>query len=489
MKCYMLDILTKINNLINSAVWGTPMLVLIIVTGIYLTIQTKFFQITHAAQIFSHTIGNLFHQNSKTASSSERTSISPFQALCTALAGTIGVGNIAGVAAAIVSGGPGAIFWMWVSAFFGMMTHYSEIVLGICYRRRNSDGEWCGGAMYYLRDGLGSKKGCETLGKVLANLFSVFCILASFGIGNMSQVNTIAHNVISAFRCPILDKTIVIGSLYLNLYALTIGFVLMILAGLVILGGIRRISQITEKLVPLMACTYIIGALFVLLGNITMLGEVLRSIFSFAFGFRAMGGAAIGIAIQNAIMWGFKRGVFSNEAGLGSSVTVHAAADVDEPAKQGMWGIFEVFADTIVVCTLTAFAILSSGLIDLQTGKVLTAAQSTALVSEAFGTVFNIGGIKFGSIFIAIAILFFAFATVLGWSYYGTKAWEFLFGTKSTIIYKCIFVVFIIIGATMDLDLVWDISDTFNGLMAIPNLIGVLALSGTVVRITKERDG
>ena len=465
------------------------MFLFILITGIYLTFRTYFFHVTHSRQIFSTTFGSIFQVTPHTATSSESTSISPFQALCTALAGTMGVGNIAGVAAAIVSGGPGAVFWMWVSAFFGMMTHYCEIVLGIHYRCKNADGEWCGGAMYYLRDGLGSKKGFQTLGKALAYLFSIFCVLASFGMGNMSQANTIAHNIISVFRFPALDKTISFGSLYVNLYALTIGFILMLLIGLVILGGIQRISQITEKLVPFMACAYIFGTLLVLLGNFSMLGEVFHSIISFAFGSRALGGAAIGIAIQNAVTWGLKRGIFSNEAGLGSSVIVHAAANVSDPVRQGMWGIFEVFADTIVVCTLTAFAILSSGLIDLQTGEVLTNAKPTALVSEAFGTVFHIGEIRFGSIFIAIAILFFAFATILGWSYYGAKAWEFLFGTRSTIIYKGIFVLFIMIGATMNLDLVWNISDAFNGLMAIPNLIGVLALSGTVVRITRERDG
>ena len=465
------------------------MFLFILITGIYLTFRTYFFHVTHSRQIFSTTFGSIFQVTPHTATSSESTSISPFQALCTALAGTMGVGNIAGVAAAIVSGGPGAVFWMWVSAFFGMMTHYCEIVLGIHYRCKNSDGEWCGGAMYYLRDGLGSIKGFQPLGKALAYLFSIFCVLASFGMGNMSQANTIAHNIISVFRFPALDKTISFGSLYVNLYALTIGFILMLLIGLVILGGIQRISQITEKLVPFMACAYIFGTLLVLLGNFSMLGEVFHSIISFAFGSRALGGAAIGIAIQNAVTWGLKRGIFSNEAGLGSSVIVHAAANVSDPVRQGMWGIFEVFADTIVVCTLTAFAILSSGLIDLQTGEVLTNAKPTALVSEAFGTVFHIGEIRFGSIFIAIAILFFAFATILGWSYYGAKAWEFLFGTRSTIIYKGIFVLFIMIGATMNLDLVWNISDAFNGLMAIPNLIGVLALSGTVVRITKERDG
>lgn len=482
----MLDMIAKINGAINSVVWGIPMLVLIIGTGIYLTVRTRFFQITHAGHVSAKTIGGVFKKGSNVTNSQEKASISQFQALCTALAATIGVGNIAGVAAAIAAGGPGAIFWMWLSAFFGMMTNYSENVLGIYYRRKNSHDEWCGGAMYYLRDGLGSKKGCAVLGKILAVLFSIFCVLASFGIGNMSQVNTISGNITSVFRIRALDRVIVIGSARINLYALIVGLLLMVLAGLVIVGGIKRIAQVTEKFVPFMACAYILGALIVFIVNIGKVGEVFGAIFSFAFGFRALGGAAIGLAVKSAVTWGFKRGVFSNEAGLGSSVMVHSASNVVEPVRQGMWGIFEVFADTIVVCTLTAFSILSTGLIDLQTGEMLSTNEQTALVSEAFGTVFNIGGINIGGAFIAIAILLFAFSTVLGWSYYGTKAWEFLFGTKATIIYKIVFVVFIVFGATMNLDLAWDISDTFNGLMAIPNLIGVLTLSGTVIKITRN---
>ncbi len=482
----MYEVVESVNSAINGVVWGVPMLVLIIGTGIYLTIRTGFFQITKAGHVHRETIGGVFKKGNSVTKSNEKHSISQFQALCTALAATIGVGNIAGVAAAIAAGGPGAVFWMWLSAFFGMMTNYSENVLGIYYRRKNENGEWCGGAMYYLRDGLGSKKGCKTLGKVLAVLFSCFCILASFGIGNMSQVNTISSNITSVFYIEALDKTLLPDSLNINLYALIVGIVVMIFVGLVVVGGIKRIAQVTEKVVPFMAVVYIIGALVVFFANITKAGEVFASIFSFAFGFRAIGGAAVGVAIKNAATWGFKRGVFSNEAGLGSSVMVHSASNVVEPVKQGLWGIFEVFADTIVVCTLTAFAILSSGLIDLHTGEVLTDAKSTALVSEAFGTVFNVGGVNVGGIFIAIAILFFASSTVLGWSYYGTKAWEFLFGTKSTIIYKVVFVLFVLCGATMNLGLAWDISDTFNGLMALPNLIGVLTLSGTVVRITKN---
>lgn len=482
----MADLIERVNSAINGVVWGIPMLILIIGTGIYMTVRTGFFQITRVRHVASKTIGGVFRKGSSVTDSSEKASISQFQALCTALAATIGVGNIAGVAAAIAAGGPGAIFWMWLSAFFGMMTNYSENVLGIYYRRKNSRDEWCGGAMYYLRDGLGSKKGCSGLGKALAVLFSIFCVLASFGIGNMSQVNTIAGNITSVFHIDALDRTFAIGSVSINLYALIVGILLMLLAGLVIVGGIKRIAQVTEKFVPFMACAYILGALIIFIANIGKIGEVFGAIFSFAFGFRAIGGAAVGIAVKTAATWGFKRGVFSNEAGLGSSVMVHSVSNVVEPVKQGMWGIFEVFADTIVVCTLTAFSILSTGLIDLQTGEVLSANEQTALVSEAFGTVFNFGNVNLGGAFIAVAILLFAFSTVLGWSYYGTKAWEFLFGTKATIIYKIVFVVFIVFGATMNLDLAWDISDTFNGLMAVPNLIGVLTLSGTVIKITKN---
>lgn len=355
----MLELIANVNGAVNGVVWGIPMLILIIGTGVYLTVRTRFFQITHARHVGAKTIGGVFRKGSSVTSSKEKTSISQFQALCTALAATIGVGNIAGVAAAIAAGGPGAVFWMWLSAFFGMMTNYSENVLGIYYRRKNSHDEWCGGAMYYLRDGLGSKKGCDAIGKVLAVLFSVFCILASFGIGNMSQVNTISGNITSVFRIDALDRMIVIGTARVNLYALIVGLLLMVLAGLVIVGGIKRIAQVTEKFVPFMACAYILGALVVFIVNIGKIGEVFGAIFSFAFGFRAVGGAAAGLAVKSAVTWGFKRGVFSNEAGLGSSVMVHSASNVVEPVRQGMWGIFEVFADTIVVCTLTAFSILS----------------------------------------------------------------------------------------------------------------------------------
>ncbi|MGN0408747.1 MAG: alanine/glycine:cation symporter family protein [Bacteroides sp.] len=462
----MIETITHINQTINNFVWGIPCLALLIGTGVLMTCLTKCFQVTHFKHWMKCTIGAVFSKSSGVTDKSEKHSISQFQSLCTALAATIGVGNIAGVATAIVSGGPGAIFWMWVAAFFGMMTNYSENVLGIYFRRKNEHGEWSGGAMYYLRDGLGSYKGCRSLGKILSVLFSVFCIFASFGIGNMGQINTISSNMQSVFSIP----------------GWVTGLVLMVIAGLVIVGGIKRIASVTEKLVPFMAIAYVAGALIISAMHIDQFGAVFSSIFSFAFGFRALGGAAIGIAVKNAVTWGFKRGVFSNEAGLGSSVMVHSASNVKEPVRQGMWGIFEVFTDTIVVCTLTAFPILSSGMVNLETGAMNTTSEKSALLAEAFSSAFG----PLGGTFVAVAVLLFAFSTVIGWSYYGTKAWEFLFGTASTKIYKIIFVLFIVVGATMSLDLAWDISDTFNGLMSIPNLIGVISLSPVVMKITKN---
>ncbi len=462
-----LSLVETVNNAVNGFVWGLPMLILLVGTGILMTVLTKCFQIFHIRHWVKNTIGGIFKDSHVTAHTArEDMQISQFQSLCTALAATIGTGNIAGVAAAIAAGGPGAIFWMWVVAFFGMMTNFSENVLGIYYRIRNERNEWCGGAMYYLRDGLGKKKGCAQIGAFLAVMFSIFCILASFGIGNMSQINSIAVNMNSAFNIP---------------FAVT-GAFLMILAGLVIVGGLKRIAAVTEKLVPFMAVIYLIGALIVLFVNFDQVGAVFASIIKGAFGMRAVGGGIVGSGVAMAVQWGMKRGVFSNEAGLGSSVMVHSSSNVREPVVQGMWGIFEVFADTIIVCSLTAFAVLSSGLVDLETGKVLSDNVSTALVAEAFSTVFG----KTGASFIAVAILFFAFSTVLGWSQYGSKGFEYLFGRKAVKGYQIVFVVFVMIGATMDLSLAWDLSDTFNGMMAIPNLIGVIALSGTVMKITKN---
>ena len=463
----MIEIITNVNGIVNNFVWGIPMLVLLVGTGILMTCLTKVFQISHFGYWMKHTLGSIFTDKHITAhTDKEDQSITQFQSLCTALAATIGTGNIVGVSSALLFGGPGAIFWMWIVAFFGMMTNYSENVLGIYYRRKNDKGEWCGGAMYYLRDGLGAKNGMKPLGSVLAMLFAVFCLLASFGIGNMSQINSIAGNMKAAFHIP----------------TVATGIVLMILAGLVVLGGIKRIATVTEKLVPFMAIFYIIGSLVLCIINAGQLIPALASIFKGAFAMKAVGGGIVGSGIKLAVTWGMKRGVFSNEAGLGSSVMVHSSSNVKEPVRQGMWGIFEVFADTIVVCTLTAFTVLSSGLVDLTTGEVLSTAEDSALVGQAFATVFG----SAGPAFIAIAILLFAFSTVLGWSHYGSKAFEYLFGSKATIIYRVIFIVFILGGATMSLELAWDLSDTFNGLMAIPNLIGVITLSPIVSKITKN---
>ncbi len=463
----MVNVITEINGKVNGFVWGLPMLVLLVGTGILMTALTKVFQITHIGYWMKHTLGSIFTDRHITKHTGEDDqSISQFQSLCTALAATIGTGNIVGVASALICGGPGSIFWMWIVAFFGMMTNYSENVLGIYYRRKNEKGEWSGGAMYYLKDGLGGKKGMRQIGSVLAVLFSVFCLLASFGIGNMSQINSIAGNMKAAFGIP----------------KAATGVFLMILAGLVILGGIKRIANVTEKLVPFMAILYIVGALVVCVANIGRFGAVFGAIFKGAFAMRAVGGGIVGSGVKLAVTWGMKRGVFSNEAGLGSSVMVHSSSNVKEPVRQGMWGIFEVFADTMIVCTLTAFTVLSSGLVDLDTGAVLSEAEDSALVGEAFATVFG----PAGPAFIAVAILLFAFSTVLGWSHYGSKAFEYLFGSRAAVIYRVVFIVFILGGATMSLNLAWDLSDTFNGLMAIPNLIGVLSLSPVVAMITKN---
>ena len=468
--------LASINDVINTFVWVNIGLFLLIGSGILLTCCTKFFQITHVKHWWKMTIGSLFVRDSNVTKKTDKKTISQFQALCTALAATIGTGNIAGVSAAIVIGGPGAVFWMWVAAFFGMMTNFSENILGIYFRRRNSDGEWSGGSMYYLKDGMGSYKGCKGISSVLATLFAIFAILASFGIGNMGQVNKITLNLESAFF-----KNVSLGAVAgIPIVNLLIGVALMILGGLIIIGGLQRIAAVAERIVPFMAIAYVIGALVIFFMNIQQAGAIFSSIFRFAFGIKAVAGGAAGVAISQVITQGCKRGVFSNEAGLGSSVMVHSSSNVKEPVKQGMWGIFEVFFDTFIVCTFTAIVVLSSGSIDLNTGRALPGVNDATLVSQAFDKYFGPVGEKF----IAIAMLLFAFTTVLGWSQYGTKAVEYLFGEKGVKVYKSIFVVMIISGAVMTSSLAWDISDTFNGLMMIPNLIGVVSLLPLVAKIT-----
>ena len=418
----MLEWITQINNAVNGVVWGPAGLALLFGTGLIMSVRTGFFQFRKMGYWLRHTIGAIFTNKDVTAhTSKEDMAISQFQSMCTALAGTIGTGNIVGVATAIVSGGPGAIFWMWVMALLGMMTSFSENVLGVYYRRKNPAGEWSGGAMYYLTDGLGAKKGCKQLGKVLAVLFACFCILASFGIGNMSQLNSIAGNMNAAFGVP----TIVTG------------LALMVVTALIVIGGLKRVAAVTEKLVPVMAVFYIIGALVIVAMHAGNIPAAFGAIFKGAFNLQAAGGGALGYGISQTITWGFK---------------------------------------------LTALVILTTGVVDLQSGAVLANVQDNALVGQAFTAAFG----SFGPKFIAISILLFAYSTTLGWSHYGTKAVEYLFGTTGSRIYKVVFVGMTVVGSTMKLGLAWDLSDTFNGLMMIPNLIGVLALSGTVVAITKN---
>ena len=464
----MIESITRINSAINNVVWGWPALILLGFVGVLMTCLTKFFQLSHIGHWMKNTIGAIFKDKHVTGHTKDRT-ISQFQSLCTALAATVGTGNIVGVAGAIAVGGPGAVFWMWLIAFFGMMTNYSENVLGILFRRKDAKGEWHGGAMYYLRDGLGAKKGCKTIGAVLAALFSFFCLLASFGIGNMSQVNSIVSNVHTAFGIP----------------TIATGIFLLAAVGAVILGGLKRVASITEKLVPFMVILYLLGTLVIIFMHITAIPAIFVSIFKGAFSLKSATGGVVGAGIATAMKMGFKRGVFSNEAGLGSSVMVHSSSNVKEPVRQGMWGIFEVFADTIVVCTLTALTILSSGLVDLDTGMLTAAGEavgSNALMSESFRMVFG----PAGAAFVAIAILLFAYSTVLGWSHYGATACRFLLGDKAVVPYRILFCIIVLAGSVMKAQLAWDISDTFNGLMMVPNLIGVLTLSPMVAQCTRN---
>ena len=474
----ILDKIAEINGSINGVVWGIFGLALLIGTGIIVTCCTKFFQITRIGTWWKNTIGNMFSKEVM-KHRKEKGTISPFQALCTALAATVGTGNIAGVAAAICVGGAGAVFWMWIAAFFGMMTNFAENTLGIYFRRKNSKGEWSGGAMYYLQDGLGKKKGCKWIGKTLAVLFCIFAMLASFGIGSMGQVNKIVLNIADAFDVSSLSSVKVFGGV--SLYNIILGAVIMILTAVITLGGVKRIANVAEKIVPFMVVLFVLGSLVIIGVNYDAILPAFKAIFVHAFAPKAVVGGGLG-AIIIAMTNGFKRGVFSNEAGLGSSVMVHSNSSVKDPVKQCMWGIFEVFADTMIVCTMTALVILTSGVVNYN--ESMANVESATLVSNAFNTVFSWGGL--GSKFIAIAMFLFAFTTVLGWSHYGSKAWEYLFGAKTTVVFRIIHVCTIIFGAVLTSSLAWDISDTFNGLMMIPNLIGVLFMLPLVVKITNN---
>lgn len=440
----------EINEKLNGFVWGPVMIVFMMLTGLYFTIGTGFFQIRKCGLWINSTLFAIF-KNKDVHDKRDPNSISQFQAVATALAGTIGTGNIVGVATALVAGGTGAIFWMWMSALLGMMTKFAENVLGNHYRYKNEKGAWVGGPMVYIERGLQCRW--------LAVMFALFCIIASFGIGNMTQANSIAGALQST----------------LHIAPLATGIVVALFAGIVVLGGIKRLASVTERLVPFMALIYTLGGIIIIYINRQGIPNALQSIFSEAFSLRAVGGGAGGYAMMNAIRFGVARGVFSNEAGLGSSVIVNSASNVKEPVHQGMWGIFEVFADTIVMCTITALTILTTGV--METG-LDGAALSIAAFSHGFG--------RFGGIFISFAITCFAFSTILGWSYYGERAVEYLFGLKPIWVYKLIFISMTTVGCVTNLKLVWSISDTFNGLMAIPNLIAIIFLSGKVFEITNN---
>lgn len=444
----ILSWLEEYSDKINQIIWGPLMLLLLLGIGVYITVRTNFFQLTKWKPIWKFIICSLFEKKKDS-----QKSISPFQATATALAGTMGTGNIVGIATAITAGGAGAIFWMWVSAFFGMMTKYAEIVLAVKFRTTNQHGELVGGPMYYIEKGLKQKW--------LAVLFAVFCTLASFGIGNMTQVNAISQTLSTSF----------------GIQPMVVGIVCALLAGLVILGGMKRITSITTALIPVLSIGYMVGCILSLYLNRQNILPAFALILEQAFDWKSAGGGILGYMCMNAVKFGVSRGVFSNEAGLGSAPIAHAASCTENPVKQGMWGIFEVFADTIVVCTLTALVILTSG------AYLNPSLDGSDLTTAAFSNTLG----DFSGIFLSIAVTLFAFATLISWCYYGEKSVEYLFQSERAIrIYRSIYIILAIVGAVIELKLVWNISDTLNGLMAIPNLIALVSLSGIVIRDTKN---
>ena len=460
----MIEIITRVNQVVNNFIWGLPEMVCILGVGLLLSVRTNFLQIRKFPYAIKTTLGRIFKH--KDASDGTMT---PFQAVCTALAGTVGTGNIAGVAGAIAIGGPGAVFWMWCSALLGMCTKFAEVTLAVHYRERSDAGEWVGGPMYYIKNGLGKRW------QFLAVLYSLFGVLTVFGTGNATQVNTIT----TAIDTALLEFHIVAEDILPTLN-LVIGILCAMLVAMVLLGGIKRIGSVSEKLVPFMALFYVILAVGVVLLNLPRLPYVIEEIFAGAFNPAAFTGGAIGslfLSMKN----GVSRGIFSNEAGLGTGSIAHACADTRKPVKQGMFGIFEVFADTIVICTLTAMVILCSS-VPVNYGTAAGAELTISGFTATYG-----GG---ASLFTAVALCCFAFSTIIGWGLYGSRFATFLFKTDKIV--KPFFVVYsfvAILGATLDLGILWGVADTFNGLMSIPNLIALFLLSGTVVKLANEYFG
>lgn len=456
----MLETIENINSAINGFIWGIPAMICIIGVGLILSFRTGFLQIRKFGYALKMTIGRIFDKKEAADGA-----LTPFQSVCTALAATVGTGNIAGVAGAIAIGGPGAVFWMWISAILGMCTKFSEVTLAVHFREKNKHGDYVGGPMYYIKNGLGKKW------RWLAYLFSVFGVLTVFGTGNATQVNTITTAIDSALmNYNILDESSI------KTFNLIVGIIIAIIVALILLGGIKRLGSVTEKLVPFMALLYIILGLGVVLINIRNVPGVFASIFNGAFNPGAVTGGVVG-SFFLSMKKGVSRGIFSNEAGLGTGSIAHACADTKEPVQQGLFGIFEVFMDTIVICTLTALIILCSG-VSINYG---TDAGAELTISGFVSTYGN-----WISIFTAVALCCFAFSTILGWGLYGTRCIEFIFGEKVIKPFMIVYSLVAILGATADLGLMWNVADTCNGLMVIPNLIALFLLSGTVVRLVKE---
>ena len=457
----MLETIKSINDVINGLVWGVPAMVCIIGVGILLSVRTGFIQFRKFPYAMKATLGKIFKK-----SEAGQGSITPFQAVCTALAATVGTGNIAGVAGAIAIGGPGAVFWMWVSALLGMCTKFAEVTLAVHFRERNEHGDYVGGPMYYIRNGLSKNW------HFLAVLYAGFAVLTVFGTGNATQVNTIT----TAINSALLSYNLIDASSQ-GMVSLIIGIIITIVVGMVLLGGIKRIARVTEKLVPFMAVLYVILGVGVIALNLERVPSVFYSIFYGAFNPTAITGGVVG-SLFVSMQKGVSRGIFSNEAGLGTGSIAHATADTKDPVEQGVFGIFEVFADTIVICTLTALTILCSG-VTVNYGVAAGAELTISGFTATYGS--------WVSIFTAVAMCCFAFSTILGWGLYGARCMEFLGSAKFIKPFMVVYSLMGIVGATMDLGLLWSIADTFNGLMAIPNLIALFLLSGTVVKLVKEK--
>lgn len=443
----MVDALLAFNDWLNSIVWGPPFMILLVGTGLYLTIRLGFFQFTHIGHAWKNTFGRYFAKTKE----DEGGTITSFQAVASAMAATIGVGNIAGVSTAIALGGPGAVFWMWMTALVGMATKFGEASLGLKYREINEEtGEISGGVMYYIEKGLGPKW------KPLAIIYGLLAGIAALGIGNMVQANTAAHAFETGFGVPP----------YIS------GIVIVILVALVTLGGIKRIAMTAERIVPIMAVIYMIAALIIIFTNINQLGPAFGQIFYYAFNPISATGGFAGAGVAAAVRYGIARGIFSNEAGLGAASIVHAQAK-NVPTRQGMWGIVETFIDTIVVCTLTSLVIIMTG-----------ALPSGTTGAELASTAFTTGLPGPGGVLVLISLILFSYTTMLTWNFYGEKSWEYIFGKKIVLPYRLIFLVFLYVGAVGGLVLIWDIADTMNGLMAAPNLIALIVLAGV---LSKEK--